>query len=114
MNSAKRTFRYLAAIGAAGLVTMWASPAQAHEMTAYQGLDKAWISADHKSVTVQDKECDGNRVFVVVNLVGGGSAGINDEDGCSGNTGYGSFSKAIASFYVCENTEGCGTTVRVQ
>ncbi|MEU8232547.1 hypothetical protein AB0C29_11350 [Actinoplanes sp. NPDC048791] len=91
----------------------WGAPAQAHVMTGYQGLDKAWISSDHRSITVQDKECDNHGVFAVVNLSGGGSTSVSDPDGCSGNTGFRT-TGAIASFYVCENQEGCGDTVRVQ
>ncbi|MFY1616669.1 hypothetical protein [Micromonospora sp. WMMD736] len=104
-----------AVAGAMVLTAFWGSPAQAHVMTGYQGLDKAWVSSDHRSIEVQDRECDGHGVWAVVNLASGGSTSVSDPDGCSGNTGYRSFpDTTIASFYVCENTEGCGTTIRVQ
>ncbi|MEU8330342.1 hypothetical protein [Micromonospora sp. NPDC048839] len=106
--------KFTAVAGAMVLAALWGSPAQAHPMTAYQGLDKAWISSNHKTIEVQDKECDNHGVYAIVNLTNGTSTSVSDPDGCTGNTGYGSYSVAIASFYVCENAEGCGTTVRVQ
>ncbi|MFY1692660.1 hypothetical protein [Plantactinospora sp. WMMB782] len=110
----RRSVRILAVSGSFVLAAaLWGSPAQAHEMRGYHGLDEAWVYASHLEMEVRDDECDGHKVFAVVNLRDGRSTSIVDDDGCSGNTGGGRWSVEVASFYVCEDREGCGTTVRV-
>jgi hypothetical protein len=114
MRSA-RVYRRLAtvAVGTAVVLVAWTSSAAAHDVSAFHGLDMAWVGVNHTGVYVSDHECDGHGVFATYNLSNGSSGGVSDPDGCGGARGYVPTSAVVVSFDVCENTVGCSPTVRV-
>lgn len=48
------------------LMMLQAGPALAHYTQIYHGSDTAWVTADHRTLGVQDNECDGHRVFAQI------------------------------------------------
>lgn len=64
-----------------GFSVFGAAPAYAHEVEVFQGQDRGWVGSAHNQAGVQDKECDGNPVYIIINQFDGYWK-IYDENGC--------------------------------
>ncbi|MEV6601989.1 hypothetical protein AB0M36_34820 [Actinoplanes sp. NPDC051346] len=113
-KSFPRAYRRIATVAAGTVLVLvtWSSSAAAHEVSAWHGLDMAWVGANHAGVYVSDHECDGHGVYATYNLSSGSSGGVRDPDGCGSAVGYVP-TTVVVSFDVCEDTVGCSPLVRV-
>lgn len=86
----------------------FATPAQAHVLSAHHGDDRAWTNTAHTRVGVEDGEADGNGVYAQYKI--GGSENIyhvGDRNGNAPGHGAEDAGGIVRKIRVCERNVGC-------
>lgn len=84
-----------------------AGVAQAHELYIYHGDDKAAVTADHKTISVRDGECDSHFVWAEWTAANGTTGSLTDANGCAGIGNQWSVPVGVSQFRLCEQAVSC-------
>lgn len=76
-------YKIMAAIGAALLLALFPVAASAHTYYQYHGKDMGYVGSGHTWGGIADRECDGNRAFLLLGLANGNVVEREDANGCN-------------------------------